>query len=211
MFNKEKIKVTEENYKEIVLKRAIIVCWVILGICLVIKLFGGDFFNIVCKEENFIKVCDFIDKTFLRYIIYAVEFLITNYLLMFIVDGGFKIKSIKSLIYAIVSLCIWCVKLLCELNIISISTLLRNILEFVCLYLLLIIFSRRYIKSILCCVLLFVFSFISSYVKSIGIDSSVTDYFLISQIFAIDYYIMLLLTALYSRLLFIKKEKKKWD
>lgn len=35
--------VTEDNYKQIVLKRMIIICWVILFVCFIIKIFGGDF------------------------------------------------------------------------------------------------------------------------------------------------------------------------
>ena len=39
--------VTNDNYKQKVLQRMILVCWIILLICFVIKLFGGNFFAFV--------------------------------------------------------------------------------------------------------------------------------------------------------------------
>ena len=59
----KKLVVNEDNYKRIVLKRMIIVCWILLAICFGIKLFGGNFFNIICTNEKFIEVCNFIDNT----------------------------------------------------------------------------------------------------------------------------------------------------
>lgn len=44
------------------LQRIIIACWVALVVCLIIKLFGGNLFNIVCKNETFIKICRYSDN-----------------------------------------------------------------------------------------------------------------------------------------------------
>lgn len=44
------------------LKRVIIVSWVTLIVCFLIKIFGGNFFVIVCENERFIKVCEFADN-----------------------------------------------------------------------------------------------------------------------------------------------------
>ena len=46
--------VTEDNYKQVVLKRMIALCWVLLGVCFVVKIFGGNFFAFV-GESEFIK------------------------------------------------------------------------------------------------------------------------------------------------------------
>ena len=48
----------EKLDKERYLKRVIIVCWIALAICFGIKLFGGNLFEIMCNNENFIKVCE---------------------------------------------------------------------------------------------------------------------------------------------------------
>ena len=54
---KNKKIITPENYKEIMLKRGIISCWILLAICLIIKICGGNYFAIVCNSENFINFC----------------------------------------------------------------------------------------------------------------------------------------------------------
>lgn len=207
MFNKEKIKVTEENYKEIVLKRAIIVCWVILGICLVIKLFGGDFFNIVCKEENFVKFCDFIDNIVIKYIIYYLLFNLSMYLLLIIAIPSIKIKSIKFLIYLIIVNLTWIYKLLIELQIININMIVINIIDFSVYFIALSLLSRKPLRSFITMVLLFIFSLVSAVIKNIGLYGVITDSYLVATIFSIDYYIMLTLSALYSKKIYIRRLK----
>lgn len=202
----------DKDYKEIILKRAIILCWILLIICFIIKLCGGNYFNIVCNNKNFIKFCNFIENSIIKYIIYLFSFIFSSYLLLKIVKPDLKFISLKSLLFIICCIIIWVFKLLIELNIFTINTLIVNILDFVILYILLVIFTKRPLLSILAVILLFVFSIISSLVKGIGIDSSITDNYFVAQIFLIDYYLMLVLSVLYSKKIQIKKkERVKWD
>ena len=57
------------------LKSVIVVSWVTLIVCFLIKIFGGNFFVIVCENERFIKVCEFADNNlwakFLLAFVYA--------------------------------------------------------------------------------------------------------------------------------------------
>lgn len=202
----------DKDYKEIILKRAIILCWVLLIICFIIKLCGGNYFDIMCNNENFIRFCNFIENSIIKYIIYLFSFIFSSYLLLKIVKPDFKILSLKSLLFLICCIIVWAFKLLIELNIFTINTLIVNILDFVILYILLVIFTKRPLLSIFAVILLFVFSIISSLVKGIGIDSSITDNYFVAQIFLIDYYLMLILSVLYSKKIQIKKkERVKWD
>ena len=43
--------------------------WSILGIYLIIKLLGGNWFEIVCKNERFISVCEYVDSHFIMKVI----------------------------------------------------------------------------------------------------------------------------------------------
>ena len=52
----------EKLDKERYLKRVIVVCWIALAICFGIKLFGANLFEIMCENENFIKVCEYADN-----------------------------------------------------------------------------------------------------------------------------------------------------
>lgn len=204
----------DKDYKEIILKRAIILCWVLLIICFIIKLCGGNYFNIMCNNENFIRFCNFIENSIIKYIIYLFSFIFSSYLLLKIVKPDFKILSLKSLLFLICCIVVWAFKfkLLIELNIFTMNTLIVNILDFVILYILLVIFTKRPLLSILAVILLFVFSIISSLVKGIGIDSSITDNYFVAQIFLIDYYLMLVLSVLYSKKIQIKKKEiARWD
>ena len=202
----------DKDYKEIILKRAIILCWVLLIICFIIKLCGGNYFNIMCNNENFIKFCNFIENSIIKYIIYLFSFIFSSYLLLKIVKPDLKFISLKSLLFIICCIIVWAFKLLIELNIFTMNTLIVNILDFVILYILLVIFTKRPLLSIFAVILLFVFSIISSLVKGIGIDSSITDNYFVAQIFLIDYYLMLVLSVLYSKKIQIKKkERVKWD
>ena len=44
------------------LKRVITVAWIALALCFVIKLFGGNLFEIVCHNETFIAICNYADS-----------------------------------------------------------------------------------------------------------------------------------------------------
>lgn len=47
--------------------------WVVLICCFIVKLFGGNYFEIVCENENFVMICNFIDNNFwLKVIVYAI-------------------------------------------------------------------------------------------------------------------------------------------
>lgn len=202
---KEKLKITEENYKEIMLKRSIILCWVLLAICFVIKIFGGNFFEIVCTNEKFINVCEFIDNSILYYIFSYMSYIITSLLLIIIIRDNKKIITKGSIIYLICCSLYWGFKLLIQFNIVKLPLVLYNILEYGVLYLLLIIFSKKYIKSIFVIIAMVVFSILSVITKNIGISGTIGDSSLIAIIFMIDYYIMLILCYLYS----IKIKNKK--
>ena len=44
------------------IKRAIALCWIMLVACFVVKLFGGNWFEVVCTNEHFSNCCDYLDK-----------------------------------------------------------------------------------------------------------------------------------------------------
>lgn len=75
---KIKVATNEENYAQVVLKRAIVICWVLLFVCFAVKIFGGDFFNIICERDNFSKFCEFVDGSVLmQFLIGSVSSIVT--------------------------------------------------------------------------------------------------------------------------------------
>lgn len=196
---KEKVKITEDNYKEIILKRAIILCWVLLAICFAIKIFGGNFFEIVCTNEKFIKVCEFINNSWIYSLLAYISFTSTSLLLLLIVRENKKFFTRNTLIFWLVVSIYWIFKLLVELEIIKLSVTVMSFIDYPILWLLLFLFTKKPLKSIFAVVLMILFTFISVFVKNIGLTNKITDSALITLIFMIDYYIMLILTFLYSK------------
>lgn len=204
-----KEKIDENNYKEIMLRRSIIICWVILGICFIVKLFGGNYFSIACENERVVKICKYIDLSPLAYIIRLLSFLLSSYLIFKSVDFGTSKK--QTAIFLGLCFVAWCYKHLINVGIINISAILYNIFDFIILYILLIICTLKgksilikLVKPLLFVALLFIFSLVSIVIKNVGIKSSLNSYFLQGIIFMVDYYIMLVLTYLYSKRRYLK-------
>lgn len=73
----------EKLDKERYLKRVIVVCWIALAVCFGIKLFGGNLFEIMCENENFIKVCEYADNHFwAKYVIGVLHNTLFSYFLI---------------------------------------------------------------------------------------------------------------------------------
>ena len=205
---KEKETITKDNYKEKTLKRAIIVCWILLAICFVVKICGGNFFNIVCNNENFIKFCNYCDTSFIRYVFYYPVFIIESSLLLITIKPDKKIFSINFVLYIICCSLFWIVKVLHEIQIIKLDVNIANIFPIIILYLLLMIFSKKPLTSLICLIYQTALTLLSSFIRNISFVNLMTDSFLITTIFLIDYYIAMILTVLYRKRIYLKREIK---
>lgn len=201
---KVKTKITEDNYKEVVFKRAIIICWVLLAICFVIKLFGGNYFAIACSNEKFIKVCEYIDSSALFYVI---QFIVSIFSMMIVMSSIDPMAS-KAIIAIKSALCLvlWSIKHLQSIGVLHINLYLIDIIDFVFIYFVsMLLFKKgtnkrtRYLKPLLFVVLIFIFTLISSVVKNIGLSGILPNYSLIGLIYMIDYYIMTVMLYLYEK------------
>lgn len=199
--------VTKDNYKGIVLKRMIIVCWILLGICFFVKIFGGNFFNIVCNNEQFIKVCNFIQNTFWYYIVAYITYIIGNFLIFRFVAPELKVRSIKTLLFFVGFIFIWVIKLIITLSGISINPLLFTIIELSLDVLLLFAITKKFWKSVLGIFIMFIFSIITMVIKNLSLTKQVSDNVVITIIYMIDYYIMLILSSLHSKQIYLRRKE----
>ena len=206
---KTKNKITEDNYQEIVLKRSIIICWVLLAICLVIELFGGNFFAIVCTNENFVKVCEFIDTSFTRYIMMFLYFMFDSCMIFIIIAPHIKLKSKRFFTYLVFCLIYFAVKILAELGIAFTNNTIMSFVTILYLYLILAFTTKRYVASIFVVFYDALLVSLSSIIKNISFSGFMDESMLIAMIFYIDYYTMLILTHLYTKLYYNKKLKKE--
>lgn len=184
--DKDKV-VTEDNYKQVVLKRMITLCWVLLGICFVVKIFGGNFFAFVGDSE----VVRYIESNYvLLTIVQFVFYFAQSYLYLTSVIKG------KTVLKIVVTVLLFTLKALLIIDEVFIT--ISMIAETLILIFLPIIFKCKWYNSIIMYLLLMLFQLISLFTKNIGIISF-PDTTLVGYVYMIDYYIMLLLTMLYSR------------
>lgn len=188
-------------------KRAIILCWIMLIVCFIIKLFGGNWFEIICNNEHFVYVCNFIDShTVLQDIISALLYLFSSYYIIKACALMPKPNKKQAIIIIASLLFVWAFKYL--------SLTLKSIIELVNHITIPIVINLIGCKDkeerktklkhcwyygIIGYVLILVFQVISLITKNIGV-AFIGKNTLLALILMIDYYIMIALYYLYIKL-----------
>lgn len=172
----------------------IILCWIALIAFWCLKLFGGNWFEIMVENENFIKFSDLVQNTWLKYVISFITIFTSNYLLFCSICQKFYLKGKDALIVLCLILSMWIV-----VNFIHIDAI-----KMWYGYILLILYSFLYHKGkkrllgVIAALLDCAFSIISALVRNIEIN--VVQNYLIIFILTLDMYIMYILYYLYSNL-----------
>lgn len=181
-------------------KITIVLCWLSLFSFWAIKLFGGNWFEIMVKNENFVKFSDTVQNTWLKYLVSLIATTLSNYLMLGAVLQTIKFKG-KRCVTLVLSIFIsWSVS-----NFVNV-VILKMFAGYIVAIIAAIIFNagKKKLYGILCIGLDFVFSTISMVTRGVEL-SLITDY-LVLLIGSIDLYIMYCLYFLYSNSLKIKKE-----
>lgn len=185
-------------------KRAIILCWAMLVVCFIVKLFGGNWFEIVCTNEHFSNVCKFVDS----------HIILSDFigLILYVFAGYFVFRSMSllkecntnSLVFIFVSLeVVWlthylgdAVKTIAEIVLFAVTPVVlnkiqygANVKDFV---------KRRWYLGLIGYATIVVFQAVSFLTRNIGIKV-VDDSFFLTTILMIDYYIMVFLYYLYVK------------
>lgn len=194
------------------IKRTIILCWIMLIVCCIIKLIGGNWFEIICDNEHFAYVCKYIDEhIILNCVIGLVLYVFVGYFI-FVTMALLEKPTKRQRIFIIILLCIvWAfnfisdeIKFYIEIGVFIIFPPIINMLDKQ---------NRKSLKytwfmGIVGCILNIAFQMISLFIKNIGIKI-IDDSFLITIIFSIDYYIMVILFYLYVKLKLKTNKQKK--
>ena len=193
----------EKLDKERYLKRVIVVCWIALAICFGIKLFGGNLFEIMCSNENFIKVCEYADNHFwAQYLIYLIYAYVTIYFITLAMIGKWKFTKVELFIFTITAIFGVLVKLL--------NSTVGLVFDCWQMILMPMIFvwknKKRFWRIILGNALLIIFQVVSMFVKNINIGIVTNNGVLVSTIYSIDIALMILLYYFYSNII-LRKEK----
>ena len=184
------------------LRRVIVISWIALALCFVVKIFGGNFFEIMCENPNYKALCEYADTHFwLKYLICFISSMFCQYFFLLAIIQEYKLSKNKFYI-TLFSVLVCCFIKLLGYNISFIADIWLSIL-----LPLLFIWKRK--NKIL--IVLFAnifnigFQFISLITKnlSIGIIDNST---FVSLIYSIDVYIMCILYYLYRN--FIKEKNE---
>lgn len=180
------------------IKRLIILAWISLLICWVIKIFGGNYFQIMVDNQRFISLCNFIEENaVLNYSIYLSIFLLNRIIIgLTIIRQKSFTKKQWFVIIPVLIIC-WIPKLF----ITDMYLAFAYDLLVICILIPMITTRAKLSRCILLFILDFAFQFISVEVKNLSLHQFVTNNFIISIIYSIDKFIMIILSYLYANLL----------
>lgn len=175
-----------------VLKRAIVLCWIALAFCFIIKICGGNFFAIAVENERFIAVCKYVDKhQWMLLAVLLANYLIVGYIYFCAVLNQLKLTGKQFLVLIPITIILFFIKLR--------YMIVGCILETIFLLLVPILYKRcKWYFSLLYQILYNILGFASSFIKDIG-NWHLPNYSLIGIIFSVDIYFMLILFMLYNK------------
>lgn len=181
-------------------KITIILCWLSLFAFWAIKIFGGNLFEIMVENENFIKFSDAVQNTWLKYIVSFLTISLSTYLAFGAVSQNYKYQGWQLFYLIFTTISSWAVA-----NFINVE-FLKMWYSYIAIVFFGIIFQRRWKKLLgfLPFILETIFSAISIMTRNISL--SFIDNYLVLLIMLTDMYIMSFLYFLYANLIRIKKE-----
>ena len=160
--------------------RLLAVLWGVLVCCFLIKIFGGNLFEIITYNKSFINICNYLEETNLFYLVYYPFYLLSTYQVVLIISRNYP-KN-KHYIFLIILTIMYVLKMFNE----SITAILE-ILFYLTTSL---IYSKKIWRGVEVIFITVLFQFISLITKNIGYTLNY-DNVVISLIYMIDYYIMM--------------------
>ena len=179
---------------------AIVLCWLSLFSFWALKIFGGNFFEIMVENENFIRFCQYAENSWIRHLINFVTISIVNIFMYGAVRQKFFFNRFELLAFIVITISIWAIRFAPNFLFIH----LWFSYSIIIIYGIITNKGKAKFNGIICCALDFLFSTISMLVRNIPIK--ICDNFIVGNILLIDMYIMYSLYYLYSNLSRIKKE-----
>ena len=185
MINKIK-KLTNNKYSLLIL-----ISWIVLIICLFIKLFGGNWFELDSENDKFKAFCLFVDNNlWLKMIIACMIYLFTTIPIICIILNEEKFNFKLSLIF---------IPLMITKSILGwYNVFVASIIDIVITLVIPVIINRKLLRPIITIGFVLLFQAITLVIRNIQGDFTLDNSFLVQSIYQIDYYIMILLFYLYT-------------
>lgn len=173
------------------LKTIIITCWAVLVLCFIIKLFGGNWFELGAENIKFIQFCNFVDNNmWLKMLLSCIIYCISTYYVVCI-SANVKHLTIKQIAILL--------PIMIAKSILSWWFYwIAFVLDIIVLLIYPAIISKKFIRSVICFGVVLAFQVISLVIRNIGINNFNENSFLLMFIMQIDYYIMIILFYLHN-------------
>ena len=195
--NKEKLK----TYIQIT-RITIVICWISLFAFWAIKLFGGNWFEIVVKNDNFIKFSQKVETTWLKYLVSFITIAVAKYLTFGAICQEFRFKGKQRVIVWACIISIWA-----GVNFLN-SDFIKMWYAYIVMVAIGFIYQKGWKKlfGVLGAIFDCSFSIISATIRNLPIE--VFSNYLLTFVLIVDMFIMTALYYLYSNLNKLKKEIK---
>lgn len=184
---KERIKeFTNDTYGML-----IFVSWIVLIACLVIKIFGGNWFELGTQNSKFIEFCTYVDETmWLKMTLACIISLVSGYVSLCVMLNEKRLSLKNVLIF---------IPLMIIKSIISwYSSVISFVLDIFIMLGLTTIRNKSFKRSILCFVMISLLQIITILIRNISFDFNLGNTLIEQSLIQVDYYIMLLLFYLYN-------------
>ena len=174
----------------------IISCWVVLIACFLIKIFGGNWFEIICENQNFINICEWLDGSWVKYIVATLVYASSSYLIYLCLT---KQKLLDDW---------WILLILIPAPLLKDKIAILGWLIDISVWIVIPLIKgkfKNWLYVLIGIALIIAFQFISLLTKNITINLT-NEPSLVALIMQVDYYIMIILYYLYIQ--YYRKEQQ---
>lgn len=178
----------------------ILISWIALIICLIVKLFGGNWFELWLENDNFIKFCVFVDEIiWLKRTLAVIIAITSTYLIMCLI---YNVKYYKGL-WLVLYIIIMVLKSLSSWYLLVVSCIMDALI----LIVIPMIITKNWKRPIIVNIIILGLQLMTLAVRNLNVGTgfNVNNTFIIQVLYQIDYYLMLILLYLYN----IKKMNKE--
>ena len=169
----------------------ILISWIALIICLIVKLFGGNWFELWLENDNFIKFCEFVDETiWLKRTLAVIIAITSTYFIMCLIYNVKYYKGLWIVLYIIImilkSLNSWYFKIG------------SYIIDLLILIIIPMIITKNWKRPIIVNILTMALQLLTILIRNVNSGLNAADTFIEQFLIQIDYYLVLILLYLYN-------------
>lgn len=162
--------------------------WLVLIIYFIVKLLGGNYFNVICENQKFIDFCNWLDNSWMKFVVSTIVYCFGNYTIYLAITKQRYFKDY------------WVILILLPASIVKYYFgAIGMIFDLLSLIIIPLIKSKGklWLRIIVGIILICLFQQLSLITKDIG-NYMPSESVLVSSILTIDYYVMIILYYLYS-------------